>query len=69
MRLHVRLAYSALRTTGPPGKKSWVRNGAGASIDMAADIELGSDGTIYASLGIMSTTDGIYSSSSGNLGS
>ncbi|MBA3285821.1 MAG: hypothetical protein H0U27_12285, partial [Nitrosopumilus sp.] len=41
---------------------------AGAAQNTAADIEMGADNTIYVSIGIMNT-DGIYSSTTGNLSS
>ncbi len=40
----------------------------GAGVSRAADVEIASDGTIYAAMGIFQT-DGLYSSATGNAGS
>lgn len=67
--------YACTRNSGvmrsQDGGSTWSKvlgSGAGGSTNKAADIEIGADNTIYASLGIFST-DGIYSSSNGNSGS
>jgi len=54
------------------GGSSWTKvlgSGSGASSNNAADIEIGSDGTIYAAIGLHFSTDGVYSSTTGNNGS
>lgn len=53
------------------GGASWTQvlgAGSGAAVDWAADIEIGADNTIYVSMGIFQT-DGVYNSSTGNMGS
>ncbi|MCB0265750.1 MAG: hypothetical protein KDH98_21585 [Calditrichaeota bacterium] len=53
------------------GGSTWavvLNNDDGASSYRAADIEFGADGTIYATMGLIFSTDGIYSSSTGNSG-
>ncbi|MCB0271120.1 MAG: hypothetical protein KDH95_23370, partial [Calditrichaeota bacterium] len=53
------------------GGSTWTKvlyNGNGSSAYRAADLEIGADGTIYAAMGI-SQTDGIYSSTTGDVGS
>ncbi len=68
------IIYAATRNNGvcrsSDGGTSWVKVlgniTGGGSTDRSSDIEIGADGTIYASLGIMST-DGIYSSTNGTV--
>ena len=53
------------------GGTSWTKvlgSGVGASTNSAADLEIGVDNTIYAAFGIFST-DGVYSSTTGNISS
>src|ERR1051325_9503886 len=66
--------FASTRTNGlyrsTDGGASWTKvlgSRVGASTNRAADIEIGADGTIYATMGIFST-DGIYSSSTGASG-
>lgn len=67
--------YIATKTNGVMRSQnagvSWTKvlgTAAGATFNTAADLELGADNTIYASIGI-ANTDGIYSSTTGALGS
>jgi len=67
--------YAATRDGGvmrsTDGGTSWssvLASGNGASTFRAADIEIAADSSLYAAMGIF-TTDGIYSSSTGNTGS
>ncbi len=53
------------------GGSTWTKvlgAGAGAVTDAMSDVEIASDGTVYAGAGIFST-DGVYKSSTGNAGS
>ena len=51
------------------GGSTWSKvlgSGSGASTNRSADIEVGADGTIYVAMGLLFSTDGVYSSSTGN---
>ncbi|REJ81423.1 MAG: PKD domain-containing protein [Bacteroidetes bacterium] len=60
--------YAATRSTrvqrSVNGGASWTTVVTNSSTTRAADLEIGADGTLYASMGIF-TTDGIYSSTNG----
>lgn len=67
--------YACTRNNGvmrsQDGGSTWSKvlgSGTGASTNRAADVEIAADGTIFVSMGIFST-DGVYSSSTGNSGS
>ncbi|MDF1672143.1 MAG: PKD domain-containing protein [Vicingaceae bacterium] len=54
------------------GGTTWSKvlgSGLGASSNRSADLEIASDGTIFAAIGLIFSTDGVYSSTTGNSGS